>query len=260
MLPYIRTVFGAIEVGCPATVAVMETRHRWSLVVPVVGLVAAVVLLPLATSEGVPAGMRDVVPYLVTWVPLLVAVVVSVLLARRRRPDRWWVALRLPVGATGVVLALFVGLAARTVGVLVEAVATGRIGGGSLFSGVGPSPAAGVAFVLLSTVLVAPALEEVFFRGTLLPAVEERMGWGRVAEWAAIILVAAIFAGVHALAGAGVVGAVVTFVAGVGFGALARSQGVGSAVIAHSVFNASGVALTLSSTGLSPLSPTLGLG
>lgn len=238
----------------------MSTRRRWSLLVPALGVLAAVALLPVGSSRALPLDLREVVSYLVTWVPLTVATVVAVSFAVRRHPEPWWRALRLPLGLMGLVVAVFVGLAARTIAILLEAVTTNRIGAGMpSIDGGAPSLGSVVLFVG-ATIVVAPVVEELFFRGALLPAFEERLGTGRAAGWIAVILVAVVFSAVHALAGAGALSVLVTFLAGVGFGAVARSHGVGCAVVSHTVFNATGLALAASAAGVSPLYPTLGLG
>jgi membrane protease YdiL (CAAX protease family) len=260
MLPYIGPPPSASEGGCPATVAPMPTPHRWSLLVPVLGVIGAVALLPVTSLPTVPDGLREPLSYLATWVPLGVAVAISVRLAVRRRAETWWLALRLGVGPTALVAGLFAGLLLRTVAVGAEAVLTGRIGAGSLNPGGGAAGVAALVAVIVASAIVSPVVEELFFRGTLLPAVGERIGTGRAADGVAVVAVAAVFAAVHALAGSSLISVAVTFVAGIGFGLVARSQGVGAAIIAHVVFNASGLALIAAAGGLSPVYPTLSLG
>lgn len=260
MLPYIRPPSAALRRGCPATVALMSAAHRWSLIVPVVGVVAAVLQLPVVADPVVPDSLREVLSYVVVWVPLGAASIVAVCLAVRRRTERWWLALRLPLSAAGVVVGVFVGLAARTIAVVAEAITTGRIGAGSLIGGGADADAGPLILVIVASALVAPVIEEVFFRGAFLPAVTQRLGAGRGFELIAIAIVSAAFAGVHAAAGAGALTIVATLIAGIGFGLVARSHGVGSAIVAHVVFNATGLALIASAGGLSPVYPTLALG
>lgn len=227
---------------------------------PVVGVLVALVLLPVAALPFVPAGPREVLSYLVVWLPFGAAIVVSVRLAVKHRREAWWRALRLPLGATGIALGLFAGLAARSIGVLLEVLTTGRIGTGSVLPGGAAAEPIVIVAVVVASVLIAPVVEELLFRGTLQPAVGERLGAGPWGGGLAVVIVAAVFAAVHAAAGATLLATVVTFVAGIAFGLVARSQGVGSAVVAHVVFNASGLALSLSGGGLSPVYPTLSLG
>jgi membrane protease YdiL (CAAX protease family) len=257
MLPYIRPPSAAPEGGCPATVAPMPTPHRWSLLVPVLGVLGAVALLPVTSLPTVPDALREPLSYLATWVPLGVAAVISVRLAVRRRAEAWGRALRLGVGPTALLVGLFAGLLLRTVAVGAEALVTGRIGAGSLSPGGG---AVGLIAVIVASAIVSPVIEELFFRGTLLPAVGERIGTGPAADGVAIVLVAGVFAVVHALAGSSLISVVVAFVAGIGFGLVARLHGVGAAIAAHVVFNAAGLALIASAGGLSPVYPTLSLG
>jgi membrane protease YdiL (CAAX protease family) len=260
MLPYIRPPSAAPEGGCPATVAPMPTPHRWSLLVPVLGVLGAIALLPVTSLPTVPDALREPVSYLATWVPLGVAAAISVRLAVRRRAEAWWRALRLGVGPTALLVSLFAGLLLRTVAVGAEALVTGRIGAGSLSPGGGQGDAVALVAVVAASAIVSPVIEELFFRGTLLPAVGERIGTGRAADGVAIVLAAAVFAVVHALAGSSLISVVVAFVAGIGFGLVARSHGVGAAIIAHVVFNATGLALIAAAGGLSPVYPTLSLG
>ncbi|PSL38916.1 CAAX prenyl protease-like protein [Labedella gwakjiensis] len=238
----------------------MPTTHRWSLTVPVVGVLIAVAVLPVASLPSVPAALRESLSYAVVWLPLSAAVALSVRGATKGRVEPWWRVLRLPISVAGVVAGLFVGLTARSLGLLLEVLTTGRIGTGSaILSGGAVGVVAGIAIVIAS-IVVAPVLEELFFRGTLQPAVGERLGLGLWRELVTVLVVAATFAAVHAVAGAGLLAALVTFIAGVGFGLVARSYRVGAAIVAHMVFNASGLAIALSATGLSPVYPTLALG
>ncbi|WP_166404677.1 CPBP family intramembrane glutamic endopeptidase [Labedella endophytica] len=238
----------------------MSAPRRWSLMVPLAGLAAAVLLLPFAGTALVPEPIRELSSYLVVWIPLVAAVVVAVRLAMRRRSEPWWRTLRLPLSVMGAAVGVFVGLAARTAGVILEVLVTGRIGVGPGIAGNGATIALGLATAIVASVILAPVIEESFFRGALLPAVEERFGRGRGRAWLGIALVAIVFAAVHALAGGSPLAVAITLLAGVGFGAVARAQGVGSAMVAHVVFNASGLVLTFGSAGVSPLPPTLALG
>lgn len=238
----------------------MPTIHRWSLTVPVVGVLVAVALLPVAALPAVPVAFREPLSYAVVWVPLLVAVALSVRDAVRVRGETWWRALRLPVTVAGIVAGLFTGLAARSLGLLLEVLSTGRIGSGSALPGGAPVDLLAGIGIVAASVIVAPVLEEMFFRGTLQPAAGERLGSGLWREWTAVLIVAAAFAAVHAVAGAGLLATVITFIAGIGFGLVARSYGVGAAIVAHVVFNAAGLAISLSAAGLSPVYPTLALG
>jgi membrane protease YdiL (CAAX protease family) len=238
----------------------MSTPRRWSLLVPVIGVLAAVALLPAAASPFVPVALRGPVSYLVVWAPLVMAVVLSVRLATRRRPEPWWAALGLRAGLEAALVGVFSGLALRVIGVLSELIVAGRIGTESPMPMPGSSASSSIVAVVLASAVIAPAVEETFFRGTLMPAVGERLGPGRRGDWLAIVIVALVFAAVHALAGTTPLATGITFLAGVGFGAVARPHGVGSAIIAHVVFNASGIAVVASAGGLSPLYPTLALG
>jgi membrane protease YdiL (CAAX protease family) len=238
----------------------MPTPRRWSLLVPLIGLTLAVLLLAVPTARWVPFELRPLLGYLVVWVPLSAAVVAAVALARRGSNERWWTRIGVRWSGTALLVGAFVGLLARSVAFLVEVLATGRIAGGSVGLDGSSRDFAGVVGLIVASVIVGPAIEETFFRGVLQPALIERSGRSAAAPWVGIVVTAAIFAGVHALAGASEIGTVITFVAGLGFGLAARSSGLVAAVVAHAVFNASGLALLLANTPMSPLRPTLGLG
>jgi membrane protease YdiL (CAAX protease family) len=239
----------------------MSTRRQWSLLVPMIGLALAGVLLPVATARWVPYPVQSVLGYLVVWVPLAAATVVAVIIAKRRSADSSWMVLGMRWSAIGVLAGAFVGLALRCVALLLELLAAGRIAGGIVGIDGGSAPGfAGIAGMIAASALVGPIIEEAFFRGVLLPATVERAGRPPRGPWVGLVVTAALFAGVHALAGAAPVGTLITFIAGIGFGLVARSSGLSAAIIAHIVFNASGLALVLANTAMSPVMPTLGLG
>jgi membrane protease YdiL (CAAX protease family) len=259
MLPYIRTRF-ALGHASTGTVSLMPSPRRWSLVVPLIGLAVAVVLLPVAQAALVPVTLRPILGYLVVWVPLAVGAIIATARASRRSEERWSSVLGIRSTVTGVLVGVFVGLMVRSLAVLMELLVTGRISGGAAGFDDASADVVGLLAVLAASVIVAPVIEETFFRGVLQPALIERSGTGRAAAWIGIAATAAVFAVVHALAGSSVLGAVVTLAAGVGFGLVARSSGLVSAIVAHVVFNASGIAFVLANGPVSPLRPTLGLG
>jgi membrane protease YdiL (CAAX protease family) len=259
MLPYIRTGY-ALGHARTGTVCLMPTPRRWSLLVPLLGLALAVLLLPAATARWVPFEFRAALGYLVVWVPLSAAVVVAVLLWRRDSDEPWWLRIGVRWSGTVMLVGVFVGLFARSVAFVIELLVTGRISGGSVGLDGSTSDLTGVVALIVASAIVGPVIEETFFRGVLQPALIERSGGSAAASWIGIVGTAAIFAAVHAVAGASALGAAITFVAGLGFGLVARTSGLVAAVVAHAVFNASGLALLLANTPVSPLRPTLGLG
>ncbi|WP_166426713.1 CPBP family intramembrane glutamic endopeptidase [Labedella populi] len=238
----------------------MQTTRKWSLLVPLAGLALAVVLLPVATARWVPFALQDTLGYLVVWVPLVAAAVVAAVLAGRQTGTRWWRALSWRSSGIGMLVGVFVALLVRSAAFVIELLVTGRISGGAVGLGGTSAGVAELVWVLVASALVAPVIEETFFRGVLQPALIERSGSGRAAPGIGILASALLFALVHALAGASLLGAVITFIAGAGFGVVARSSGLLAAIVAHVVFNASGLALVLANAPMFAVRPTLGLG
>ncbi len=227
---------------------------------PLLGLLVAVLLLPFATARWVPTDARPALSYLVVWVPFVVAIVLSCVRAVRGTEAAWWRALDLRLAGWGVIVGLFVGLLVRSAAFVLELVGTGRLAGGEVAIDGGSPGVAELVGLLVASILIGPIVEEGLFRGVLQPALIERLGSGRPAVWVGVALTAALFALVHAIAGSGLLSAVITFVAGLGLGVVARANGLVASTVAHATFNATGVVLLLVNTPRSPLRPTLGLG
>nr|WP_249404880.1 CPBP family intramembrane glutamic endopeptidase [Plantibacter sp. CFBP 8798] len=105
-----------------------------------------------------------------------------------------------------------------------------------------------VIVTLLSVVLIAPVIEESFFRGLVLPSI---IGILRGGRWIAVVIGALLFAVLHLLAVTTVAQAIVvgvgTLLVGLGAGSLAVLTGrLGPAIVTHVVFNGSILALGLS--------------
>lgn len=179
--------------------------------------------------------------YLAVWVPLVVVLCVADV-ARGRRSFAAdfglcvrWIDLLWGVG---------LGLVARGLVTLIELLATGR---SSLDGGVLALPT-GFAFwfgIVLAPVLIGPVIEETFYRGLVLRAVERRTGGTAfVAASVAVVVSALVFGLAHLAQGAAysptaaVITFTGTFVFGLAAGALAAATGrLGGAIIAHIVFN-----------------------
>jgi len=219
------------------------------LVVATIGFAATVVI-----ALGFPGGVRIVGPfsplggYLLVWLPLVVALVI-VLLVPGLRPTapstvRWsirpidllWGAaagllLRIVVSSLEV---LFYGGLPATAGTTVPLATADEV--------------VYVIVALLSVVLIAPVIEESFFRGLVLPSI---IGILRGGRWIAVVISALLFAVLHLLAVTTVAQAIVvgvgTLLVGLGAGSLAVLTGrLGPAIVAHVVFNGSILALGLS--------------
>ncbi|WP_026482369.1 CPBP family intramembrane glutamic endopeptidase [Agromyces subbeticus] len=187
--------------------------------------------------------------YLAVWLPLVVVLWVAD--AVRGRRSRWrdfgfgitWIDLLWGAGA---------GLVARGIASLVELGATGRT---SLDGGVLALPTGFALWfgVILAPVVLAPLVEETFYRGLLLRALARRTRGAHVVALAlAVVVCATVFALMHLAVSVGLSGtaAWMTFtgalVLGLATGVLAATTGrLGSAIIAHVVFNGTLIAALL---------------
>lgn len=141
-----------------------------------------------------------------------------------------------------VLLGVGAGLIARSAATLVELAIYGRplvAGTQPTIDGVGPSPALVALTMIVAPLVLAPVVEEWFFRGTLLPALRGR-GAGTAVAVAASAL---IFALMHLFAVTSVTAGLVTGLSalalGLAAGILAVTTGrLVAPVAAHVVFNA----------------------
>jgi len=213
------------------------------------GVVAAVTLVILVTVAVSRAWILDphlalALSYLAVWVPLLGAVLAACYLhgtrSLRRDLGFWFHPLDLLWG-------LAVGLLARVVASLIEIVGYGQMGSAGATLGEPVYDFWWLFGALLAPVLLAPLVEELYFRGVLLRAVKtvtrERGASRTVAVAIAMVVSALIFALVHIVtlqqADAALVVGLSTFVFGLGAAVIALTTGrIGGAVIAHITFNA----------------------
>lgn len=141
-----------------------------------------------------------------------------------------------------ILIGIGAGLVARAAATLVELAVYGRplvAGVQPTIDGVGPSPALVALTMIVAPLVLAPVVEEWFFRGTLLPALRGR-GAGTAVAVAASAL---IFALMHLLAVTSVTAGLVTGLSalalGLAAGILAVTTGrLVAPVAAHVVFNA----------------------
>lgn len=222
---------------------------RWGLVESLAGLALAVALMWLLVRWLTSGAYYDgnlalVLSYAVTWVPLLGACV----LASFRSGTR---SLRSNFGLRFTVLDVFfgigVGLLLRAFASVVEIAFYGRMTGLGVQFGDIIYDGWWVFGTLLAPVLLAPFIEELFFRGLVLRAsqqmFERRMPIG-IATITSILVSAILFTALHLVevrnpTAAAVLG-ISTFALGLGTAVLAALTGrMGGSIIAHVTFNGS---------------------
>lgn len=226
-------------------------RRPWfALAFAGAAVVMLVLTIALASLHGGlvhwPGWVQRVVDLVILSAPLLIAVVLAGRLAadgvaRAVGIRRWtW---------TDAALGLLVALVARALTELVEPTAGALLGPFDV--DVTLAVIAETSVLVAGIVLVTPVIEELFFRGLMLRALDDALsGAGRViAGTVALVVSTVVFTLLHAVpAGANVsVGLVVaTLAVGVGCGILTLLTGrLGGAIVAHVVFNAIGVALLI---------------
>jgi membrane protease YdiL (CAAX protease family) len=235
-----------------------------------VGVVLAIVCV-LVVGVAVPRfAITDgnvvlLLSYLAVWVPLVGAVVAAGFLGGSWGGIRALAhSLGLRIRPLDLLWGLTIGVLARVVASVLEIALYGRMATGGAVLGVPVHDGWWVFGALLAPVLLAPVLEEVFFRGLVLRAVAgatERSGGAggggaggagggagaggsrAVSLGIAVVVSGAVFALVHVLQAGSVSEVAVvglsTFVFGVGAGVVAALTGrVGGAVVAHVTFNA----------------------
>ena len=208
--------------------------------------IALVLVVGMATSRfwitDVHFGL--LLGYLAVWVPLLSAVLVACFLHGSRSLSH---DLGLRFRPLDLLWGLAIGLLARVATSLLEIAQYGRMGSSSATMGEPVYDGWWLFGALLAPILLAPLVEEVFFRGLLLRAVQgvaSFSGGGRTFSVAiAIVVSGAVFSLVHVLQAGSVTSVAVvglsTFVFGVSVASVATLTGrLGGAIIAHVTFNA----------------------
>jgi membrane protease YdiL (CAAX protease family) len=245
-LGFIRGYVGSVirETG----VARRSTRH-WGMRESFIGLVLAVVGMALLVKwlrSGVyfDTHFAIVLSYAVVWLPLIGACAYACLVAGTRSPIRdfairfTWIDVLFGVG---------IGLIARAFASILEIAAYGRMSGLGVTFGETVYDGWWVFGTIIAPVLVAPVLEEIFFRGMLQRAVrsvlEERKS-GRTAIVWSVVASAVLFALLHLTETANPTAATVlglsTLFLGIGTAALAAFTGrIGGSIVAHVTFNGS---------------------
>jgi membrane protease YdiL (CAAX protease family) len=196
-----------------------------------VGAVAAVLLI------GMTSGLPVWASYLVFWLPLLAAVIVA---EYRRRTDanssHSVIRIRLQITWMDVLVGAFIGLLLRCVMMAIELSSVGHLtSSASVF--VVDHNLLWFATAIVAPALIAPIVEELFFRGLVLPAIG--------VNWIGILGSAIIFSAVHLVNGFHPITAVSTLLVGIVFGVLAvRTRRLGASIAAHIIYNASLIAMS----------------
>jgi membrane protease YdiL (CAAX protease family) len=195
------------------------------------GAVVAVFLIFLTPGLPIWGG------YLVFWAPLVLAVVVFTV--RRRTAagvDESYSPVRLRFTWMDVLVGAFVGLVLRSVMIAVELFSVGHLTSSSSMFEVNRD-LLWFASAVIAPVLIAPLVEELFFRGLVLPAIGT--------NWIGIVGSALIFSAMHLVTGFHPITALSTFIVGVVFGVLAvRTKRLGASITAHVIYNATLIAMS----------------
>lgn len=232
---------------------------RGALTAAAVGVLLAIAFVVLGGAAATRGWITDpnlglLLSYLAVWVPLGGAVAAAGFL---RGP---WVGVRSLARALGLrftaldlLWGLTIGLLARVVASVLEIAVYGGLAQGEVVLGARVYDGWWLFGALLAPVLLAPFVEEIFFRGLLLRAVEGAVVRGsggvsrRVSRGLALGIAVGVSGVVFALlhvVGAGSVDAVVvvglsTLVFGLAAGSVAAVTGrLGGAIVAHVTFNA----------------------
>jgi len=219
-----------------------RTWPRPDLLVSLAAIVVAVALSIGLSSIGrrvLDTASTAALSYLFYWIPLLAA---AAIVRARRWDGAHPIAWRLT--PLDVLWGLGVGLLLRAAAASFEFVIRGTVVAPTI-STTGSTTAETLSFIAITVVaplLLAPVVEELFFRGTLLTSLRPP-GRGIGMTAVAVVLSAAIFALPHVVGASSLGNGLVAFagaaVLGLGSGALAvATQRVGASIVAHVTFNA----------------------
>lgn len=207
--------------------------------------VTALLVVTFPSGIRLPPPFAPLGAYLVVWLPLVASVLVVRLAPSLRSggDDR----VRWRIRPIDLLWGAAIGLLLRIVVSILEILVYGSLpatSGGAVPLG---SAAQIATFVLgfLAVTIIAPVIEEGFFRGALLPALIGSLGGRR---WTPVVISAVAFAGLHLLTVSNAPQALVvglgTFLVGLATAAVVVLTGrLGPALIAHVVFNTSILAL-----------------
>ena len=210
--------------------------RRWGLTDAAVGLALAVFLLVLVPSLRLPEPWSSLAGLLAVWVPLLGCVLIA---SYARGSGSLVRDFGLRFTGMDVLVGLFAGLALRSVVFALELLSFGHIATAPVALGPVVHDGWWLFGAILAPVLIAPVVEELFFRGLLQRSMPTHLPL-------AIFASATVFAVVHLLGGYSGFATAATFLVGITVGALAgRSGRLGSAIVAHVAFNGSLVVVVL---------------
>ncbi|TFD13493.1 CPBP family intramembrane metalloprotease [Cryobacterium sp. TMT1-2-2] len=223
-----------------------------SLLMPAgIGIVVAMVLLASVGATTFRDGnVALLLGYLCVWVPLLVAIGVTAFGVGRAAGEQSGAVrrfLRLSIRPIDLVWGLAVGLLTRTAASLIEIGVYGSMGTTGVSFGETVYDLWWLFGALLAPVLLAPLVEELFFRGLVLRAVHSQVVTRGSSGWAGVIAVTVsglTFALMHLVtievgnAQAIVVVGVSTLIFGLAAASISLATGrIGGAIIAHVTFN-----------------------
>ncbi|NUP74236.1 MAG: CPBP family intramembrane metalloprotease [Sinomonas sp.] len=188
--------------------------------------------------------------YLATWIPLVAALTLSFWGERVRDVTQ---ALGLRFHPLDLLWGIGIGCVGRAADATLRLLVTGSTGAGSAptLSAIGGPDIQTTAVGILAPVIIAPLLEELYFRGLIQRSLAEAFSrLGTVAKWAAaVVLTSTAFAAVHTLLllaapSEALLAGVSTFVFALAAGTTAAATNrLGGAMVGHVVFNGLGVLL-----------------
>ena len=203
---------------------------RWGRIEAATGASIAILLIEL--TPGFPVWAS----YLVIWLPMIAAAGVAAHRSHVGDDPITTHGFRLRITWMDVLVGAFVGLLLRTTSIVIELFAVGHVTSSASIFAVDHDLLWFVT-AIVAPVLFAPIVEELFFRGLVLPAIGT--------NWIGILGSAVIFSAVHLVTGFHPITAVSTFIVGVAFGILAvRTGRLGASITAHVVYNGSLIAMS----------------
>jgi len=207
------------------------TATRWGRTEAAVGAIGAVVVI--ASTPTLPMWAE----YLAVWTVLVSAVLVAAVRGRSNLDADGASKVRLlRFTWMDLLVGAFVGLLLRALMMVIEIVSVGKVSSSSSLFDV-DHDALWFATAIVAPAILAPFVEELFFRGLVLSAIGN--------NWIGIFGSAIIFSAVHLTYGFNLLTAVSTFIVGLALGALAvRTKRLGASITAHIVYNASLIAMS----------------
>ena len=199
-------------------------RPNAALVSATAALIAAVVLSVTfpAWEHAVSYTVMMTANYGLTWVPLVIALIATYLFWRQ------YLAFR-PVD---IYLGLMVGVVGRAVGIIVQFLTTGSMPSSSIM--IGGVTGMYIFTSIIAPVILAPLIEEPFFRGLLQGSLDRV-----IRPWPALIVTSVVFAIVHTFSDGWSITLIVEMLV---YSLLAgyvvqQTKRLAPAIIGHAVFN-----------------------